>query len=124
MSAMERERAPAEGSSLVLDIGGDTGAVVVYLAALPRDGELEMRPTGDPAGRFHTGVHIRGVAGVRTPVAVFPAVRAGDYEVLDARLAPVAELSVAGGRVTELDLRPEPPAPTLLDTQSRSISMD
>jgi len=117
---MEEERQPGEGSSLVLDIGGDKGAVVVYLAAMPRDGELEIRPTGDPARRFHTGVHVRSVAGVRTPVAVFPAVGAGDYEVLDARLAPVAELSVAGGRVTELDLRPESPGLLLLDSQSQT----
>ena len=67
-----------------------------------------MRPAGDPAGRFHTGVHARSVAGVTTPVAVFPSVRAGAYELLDARLAPVAELSVHGGEVTELDLRPIP----------------
>jgi hypothetical protein len=108
---MEQEREPTAGASLVLDIGGDQGAVIVYLDAVPRRGELEMRPAGDPAGRFHTGVHARSVAGVPTPVAVFPSVRAGGYEVLDERLAPLAELSVTGGRVTELDLRPEPPAP-------------
>ena len=111
MTAMEEERQPGEGSSVVLDIGGDTGAVVVYLDAVPRGGELEMRPAGDSAGRFHTGVHARSVAGVTTPVAVFPAVAAGDYEVLDERLAPLAEVAVAGGGVTELDLRPEPPDP-------------
>ena len=84
------ERQPSAGSSVVLDIGGDSGAVVVYLPAVPRGGELEMRPAGDPTGRFHTGVHLRPVGGVRIPVAVFPTVRAGRYELLDDRLAPVA----------------------------------
>jgi hypothetical protein len=109
VTAVERERQPSAGSSVVLDIGGDAGAVVVYLPAVPRGGELEMRPAGDPTGRFHTGVHLRPVRGVRVPVAVFPTVRAGRYELLGDRLAPIAELSVRGGEVTDLDLRPEPP---------------
>ena len=109
---MDRERQPSAGSSVVLDIGGDSGAVVVYLPAVPRGGELEMRPAGDPTGRFHTGVHLRTVGGARIPVAVFPTVRAGRYELLDDRLAPIASLSVKGGEVTDLDLRPEPPPPS------------
>ena len=64
----------------------------------PRGGELEMLPAGERAGRFHT--------------AVFPPSGPGAYEILDARLAPVAELSVHGGEVTELDLRPDPSPPT------------
>ena len=109
---MDRERQPSAGSSVVLDIGGDSGAVVVYLPAVPRGGELEMRPAGDPTGRFHTGVHLRPVGGVRIPVAVFPTVRAGRYELLDDRLAPIASLIVRGGEVTDLDLRPEPAPPS------------
>ncbi len=63
MTAMERERQWQRAARVVLDIGGDQGAVVVYLHGVPRGGELEMRPAGDPAGRFHTGVHARSVAG-------------------------------------------------------------
>jgi hypothetical protein len=111
VSAVDERRSGATGGPVVLDIGGDTGAVVVYLPNVPAGGELEMRPAGEPSGRFHTGVHLRPVGGVRIPVAVFPTVRAGRYEVLDDRLAPVAEVTVTGGRVADVDLRPDPPLP-------------
>ena len=70
------EAQPVLGVSPVLDIGGDIGALVVYLPRSPDGGELEMEPVGDPAGRFHTGVHRRFALGGTTPlVAVFPEVR-------------------------------------------------
>jgi hypothetical protein len=91
----------------VLDIGGDVGALVVVLGDHPDVEELEIRPAGDPAGRFHTGVHVRavGVGGGEARVAVYPEVRAGDYELLDADLRPFEWVSVRGGEVTTLDLR-------------------
>ena len=93
------------GATPVLDIGGEIGAVVVYLAAPTPSGELEMCPFGVPEGRFHTGVHDRDLAGFAVPVAVFPEVAAGRYQLLDDDLMPIAALDVHGGEVTELDLR-------------------
>jgi hypothetical protein len=88
----------------VLDVGGEVGALVVRLAAMPVGGELEAQPAGDPSRRFHTGVHVREVGGRSVPVALFPAVSAGMYEVLDDQLATLAVVEVGGGRVAELDL--------------------
>lgn len=96
---------PGDGAS-VLDIGGDVGALVVYLGARPPGGELEACPAGEPSRRFHTGVHERRVEPrVTAHVAVFPAVTAGAYDVLDECGAPMAWVRVAGGEVSELDLR-------------------
>lgn len=90
------------GAWPVLDVGGEVGALVVHLAAVPAGGELEAQPAGDPSRRFHTGVHLRDVGGRTAPVALFPAVAQGRYQLLDASHRPLATVEVAGGRVTEL----------------------
>jgi len=97
----------APGTVPVLDIGGSVGALVVYLDGPPPSGELEARPLGDPSGRFHTGVHPRELFGGTVYVALYPEVERGTYEILDARLQPIAVVDVDGGAVTELDLRTE-----------------
>jgi hypothetical protein len=88
----------------VLDVGGEVGALVVRLAAVPPGGELEAQPVGDPSRRFHTGVHLRDVGGRRVAVALFPEVVAGTYELLDGDRRTLAVVEVGGGRVAELDL--------------------
>ena len=98
----------AQGRIPVLDIGGDVGAVLVYLDHSTPSGELQARPLGDPGGRFHTGVHPRELFGHQVYVALYPEVVAGVYELLDDDLAPFATVEVAGGAVSELDLRRVP----------------
>jgi hypothetical protein len=102
------EQQPAPGVSVVLDIGGEVGALLVHLASMPPGGELEARPVGDEDGRFHTGVHPRPSERGDVLVAVFPAVLEGDYEVLDVKgsadAQAVATVRVHGGQLTELDL--------------------
>ena len=89
----------------VLDIGGEIGAVLVYLDGPTPSGELEARPLGEPGARFHTGVHPRELFSATMHVALFPEVKHGRYEILDDSLAPIAVVDVDGGAVTELDLR-------------------
>lgn len=88
----------------VLDVGGEVGALVVHLAAMPSGGELEAQPVGRPDRRFHTGVHLRTVAGRPVPVALFPAVNQGTYEILDAAGRPLATVEVSGAQVALLSL--------------------
>ncbi|HET6949862.1 MAG TPA: hypothetical protein VFI47_05790 [Acidimicrobiales bacterium] len=108
--ASQAHEAPGEataspGASPLLDIGDDVGALVVYLDRTTRSGELEACPAGRPADRFHTGVHPRAVGGRDVPVAVFPQVVRGSYQVLDDEGIPMALVHVSGGRVAEIDLR-------------------
>jgi hypothetical protein len=93
------------GPGVVLDIGGDVGAMVVYLGGQATGEELDIQPVGDPGGRFHTGIHPRPLDGDVVRVAVFPEVRTGDYELLDELGAPFASVAAAGGEVRTLDLR-------------------
>ena len=74
----------------MLDIGGEVGALVVYLAAEPPTGELEACPVDDPAARFHTGVHHRDIGHGLAWTAVFPEVLEGSYHLLDDDGAPLA----------------------------------
>jgi hypothetical protein len=88
-----------------VDVGGEVGAMVVYLAAGTRSGELEACPVDAPDARFHTGVHHRAIAHGFAWTAVFPEVAEGAYHLLDAEGGPLAAVTVTGGRVAELDLR-------------------
>jgi hypothetical protein len=101
----ELAQKPGPHSSPVLDIGGEVGALVVYLAAEPPNGELEACPVGDPTARFHTGVHHRAVCHGFAWTAVFPEVAQGSYHLLGDDGAPVVHVTVTGGTVHELDLR-------------------
>jgi hypothetical protein len=106
---VHRRPAPGEatspGASPMVDIGGEVGALIVVLDRTTRSGELEACPAGRPAERFHTGVHPRELGGAEVPVAVFPQVLGGSYQVLDDDGIPMALVHVTGGHVAELDLR-------------------
>jgi hypothetical protein len=101
----ELAQAPGAHSTPVLDIGGEVGALVVYLAAEPPTGELEACPVDDPAARFHTGVHHRDIGHGLAWTAVFPEVLQGSYHLLDDDGALLAPVTVTGGSVQQLDLR-------------------
>jgi len=95
------------GEIPVLDIGGDVGALLVYLDETTPSGELEAQPLGRPDARFHTGVHHRMIDGSVTHVALYPEVVHGTYEILDDELRPIATVAVEGAAVAKLDLRLE-----------------
>jgi hypothetical protein len=101
----EPAQVPAPHSSPVLDIGGEVGALVVYLADQPPSGELEACPAAEPAARFHTGVHHRSTGRESAWTAVFPEVVEGLYHLLAPDGSPLARVTVAGGTVHQLDLR-------------------
>ncbi len=112
MSAEHNHDRPGAHSAPVLDIGGEVGALVVYLADRPPTGELEACPTGEPAARFHTGVHHRPIPSGRGSgshvwawTAVFPEVTEGHYQLLDDDGVPMADVTVTGGSVHQVDLR-------------------
>jgi hypothetical protein len=105
MSAEHNHHRPGAHSAPVLDIGGEVGALVVYLAHRPSTGELEACPAGEPAARFHTGVHRRSTPNGWTWTALFPEVNEGHYQLLDEDGLPMAGVDVSGGNVHQLDLR-------------------
>jgi hypothetical protein len=89
----------------VLDIGGDTGALVATLDPTMAGTELFLRPDDEPRSTVHTGVWDRHDAGTAVTAAVFPELAAGTYHVLDERGVVVRTVDVRGGEVTTIDLR-------------------
>lgn len=116
MSAVDVENPFAGQGAVLLDIGGDVGALVVEMPDDLEGLEVEirparLRPAGRPAhsGHGHAHVHHPHVAVVRRPVLdglvaslVFGEVVEGDYVLVvkdtdDVRM----QVEVRGGEVTQ-----------------------
>jgi len=102
-------RAPDPGggvsSGAVLDIGDDTGALVIYADEHMVGDEIEICPTGNLSQREHNVVRARRTQTGLVYAAVFPALLNGDYSVLTRDLLPSHQVSVLGGHVAEIDSR-------------------
>jgi hypothetical protein len=113
----EPENAWAGQGAVLLDIGGDVGALVVEMPASTVGLEVEIRPLGEQpvhahapgAGHAHGGVHLAHVAVVARPVGdghlpslVFADLQAGGYELFEKGRPDAVALTVevAGGEVT------------------------
>ncbi|MEV0787974.1 hypothetical protein [Kribbella sp. NPDC050459] len=118
MTGVENPHA-GRGSSVLLDIGGDIGALVVTMPAELDGQEIELRPTGHtivPNSHEHGHGHGHGAlphvavvprpspAGEIVHSAVFFEVRQGSYELSVRPGGPVRlTADVVGGAVTEAD---------------------
>ena len=88
-------------SSLVLDIGGTIGALVIHTGPELDSAEIELSPVGFDHQRFHNQVHARHLPeGVRHN-AVFPRVHAGEYTIWRDHSTAHGTVHVEGGRVAE-----------------------
>jgi hypothetical protein len=69
---------------LVLDIGGEIGALVIYTPVELRELEIEISRAGE-SKRVHTQVHERVVNGRTLFAGVFPDLAAGEVAEVDWR---------------------------------------
>jgi hypothetical protein len=92
-------------SGAVLDIGRDTGALVIYSDEQMVGEEIEVCPVGALSRREHNVVRARRTPTGLVYAAVFPALLQGDYSVLTKDRLPSHQVSVDGGHVTEIDCR-------------------
>ena len=103
----EAHNAFAGQGAVLLDIGGDVGALVVAMPPETVGQEVEIRPVdgSPPAGHHHHFPHVavvvRPTPDGPLPSLVYPDVRAGDYELVvigdESARRPVR---VEGGTVT------------------------
>jgi hypothetical protein len=104
MTASQENQFAGQGAVL-LDIGGDVGAVVVTMPADLLGTEVEIRPVGQTADGHshhpHVAVVNRPAGGTLIPSLVFPELLEGRYE-LHEKGSPAARqtLDVRGGKVT------------------------
>jgi hypothetical protein len=101
MSEERRLPASTEGS-VVMEVGGDVGAIVVYTPDALAGLEIEILRRGDDDPFVHTEVRERRLREGTIYAAVFPAVPAGDYTLLPVAALPALDVSVEGGHVAEL----------------------
>jgi hypothetical protein len=95
----EARLAPSTVGSVVLDVGGDVGALLVSALAAQCGQEIDLVPQADGVALTHTEVRERRLPTGSVYAAVFPGVQAGLYclRTADGLEAPIA---VAGGQVT------------------------
>jgi len=92
--------------ALVIDIGGDTGAVVVYASDDLVGQEIEIAPEGTVTGHpVHNVVRWRRVGTLAVCAAVFPDLPAGTYVPYGDPQVRADTFTVVGGGVTEIEWR-------------------
>lgn len=97
------EKSPhARQSAVVLDIGGDIGALILHTGAEDDNAEIEISPGTDPAApRSHNQVHPRRAPSGTVYSAVYPSLSAGDYTIWRDDSTPEATVTIHGGQITE-----------------------
>jgi hypothetical protein len=97
----------AHAETVVLDIGGDVGALVLYTPPEFHGREIEISPVGQDTSRVHTAVLERVVGGRSVFAAVYPKLPAGTFRLWidDDDRARLTQVQITAGQVTELDWR-------------------
>jgi hypothetical protein len=103
---LEAHRPHAE--AVVLELGGEVGALVVYTDASLLHAEIEISAIGNDDQRSHKDVLERVVAGRSLYAAVFDRLPAGAYTLWHEDVARTRGAVVVGGSVAELDWRGGP----------------
>lgn len=95
---------PVHTQPVVLDIGGEIGALIVHANPALRGREIEISPKANAAKRTHTDVLEREFGGRRVWVAVFPELPEGEYSLWRDVMTD-EPVTIAGGGITEVNWR-------------------
>jgi hypothetical protein len=115
---------PSYDGTVMLDIGGDRGALIIMTGPDLHLAEIELSPVGDERahtpvqphdhgdGHAHTHAHPhrthvavrerRGPTGIRY-AAIYPSLTEGEYTVWDLDGTPRDTVRITGGEVTQFD---------------------
>ena len=95
---------PSGTGTVVLELGADIGALVLYTPADLDGREIEISLGGDPAvKRTHSLVRPRHVGSATHYAAVYPYLQAGDYAIWQDAHTQAATATIRGGQVTTCD---------------------
>jgi hypothetical protein len=95
---------------VVLDIGGDVGALIVHTEPALHGVEIEISPSGRDGARTHKDVLERRMGGHPAHTAVFDELREGSYTLWVGGEPRSRDVAVRGGAITEVDWRSLAPA--------------
>lgn len=90
---------------VMVDVGPDAGALVIYTREELRGQEIEISPESKDEQRVHTDVLRRTTAGGEVFAAVFGSLPEGEYRLWHDTLTSPVRVRIVGGEVTELDWR-------------------
>ncbi|MFG2053500.1 phospholipase [Micromonospora sp. NPDC048930] len=97
----QHQLGPSESGSVVLDLGGDSGALVVYTGRELHGREIEISRADGDGPRTHSAVRERHVRDGVFHSAVYPDLAAGLYTVWWDERTPAGAISVTGGAIAE-----------------------
>ena len=99
------DRGSGSPESLVLDIGDDVGALILYADESCLGREIDVTPVGHPQShQTHTMIRRRRSVDREFVAGVYPELSEGTYTVWSLDGGPLAEVTIRGGRITELDV--------------------
>jgi len=101
----ENHAARSHPEHVVLDIGGELGALIVHTDAAMLGTEIEISRTGEDERRSHKDVLQREINGRPAYTAVFDKVSAGSYTLWVNDEPRARDVAVSGGAIAELDWR-------------------
>jgi hypothetical protein len=104
-SGEENHAARPHPEHVVLDIGEDLGALIVYTDAAMLGVEIEISPRGEDDRRSHKDVLEREINGRPAYTAVFDKVPEGTYTLWVDDTARARNVAISGGEIAELDWR-------------------
>ena len=104
--------------TVVLDIGGEVGALVIVAQRTDVGREIEVSLTG-ATQRSHMAVRERRVDGNTLYCAVYPGLVAGRYTIWRDEHTPIAQVQVGGAEVAEFTW----PHPTRPDVAASRIAI-
>lgn len=91
---------PSGMGTVVLDVGGDIGALVIHTGQADLGREIEVSPV-DGGPRTHAAVRRRDLRDGSVFSAVYPGLPAGRYVIWHDEDTPRGEIDVYGAAVTE-----------------------
>jgi hypothetical protein len=97
----EHSMGPSGPGTVVLELGADVGALVLFTPAELDGREIEISRDADPgARRTHSQVRPRHLVGVTRYAAVYPDLAAGAYTIWADGQSQAGRVVITGGRVT------------------------
>jgi hypothetical protein len=91
---------PTEAGAVVLEIGADTGALILCTPADLADREIEISPASEPARRRHASVRQRRTRGGTSHAAIYDRLSPGTYTIWRNHATPAATITITAGQVT------------------------
>jgi hypothetical protein len=101
----EHRYGPTSAGTVLLDLGPETGALVLYAPEGLAGAEIEISPDTPSAVRTHAAVRARPRPGGTRYAAVYQGLAAGRYTIWRDHNTPAGQVTITGGQVTSFHWR-------------------